>query len=306
MTPGDPEGIGPEICGKLWAKKFGKIKSPPLLFIGAEEPLLKHGIPSHHILAVPDGKPGFQAGWAIEEAFRIIKNGKALALVTGPIHKKRLQAGGYPYEGHTDFLADLAQVKQVTMMMANDQLRVSLATIHCALKEVSMKLNTRELRTTILQTTQALVRFWGIRKPKISVLGLNPHAGEEGLFGTEERRIILPAIRAAQQANPLAKIKGPVPADTYFALKHSDDAVIAMYHDQGLIPAKLLDFKHTVNVTLGLPFIRTSVDHGTAFDIAGKGIADPSSLEAAYDLAIKLAKGSSKNVKEQFKSKVAK
>jgi 4-hydroxythreonine-4-phosphate dehydrogenase len=178
------------------------------------------------------------------------------------------------------------------MMLANDQLRVSLVTIHLALKDVARAITEKEIRRAVMQTDQALRDGWGIRKPRIAVTGLNPHCGEQGLFGKEEIRVIAPAIRRLQ-AQGLA-VSGPHPADTFFAQQialpsaERCDAVVCMYHDQGLIPVKLLDFSRTVNVTLGLPIIRTSVDHGVGFDIAGKNQADPSSLEAAIQLATEM------------------
>lgn len=237
-------------------------------------------------------------GWSIQKATELVLHKKAAALVTGPISKDRLQKGGYLYTGHTDFLADLCKgpqsalevTPQVTMMLANSQLRVTLVTTHISISNLSGALDRQKIRKTILQTVQGLTQYWGIAKPRIAVAALNPHAGENGLFGQEEIQIIEPEICALQKEG--YDVIGPLPADTLFA-KHVEkehfDAIVCMYHDQGLIPVKLLDFYGTVNITLGLPMIRTSVDHGVGFDIAGKGIANPSSLIAAIDLAAHLA-----------------
>jgi 4-hydroxythreonine-4-phosphate dehydrogenase len=247
------------------------------------------------LLPAPERAPkgrflaGYQSGWSIERAVRLIQSGHAQALITGPISKNRLQRGGYQYMGHTDFLADLCGVgKRFTMMMANDQLKISLVTTHLALKDVPRAITREKVRRAVLQTEDSLRHWWGIKKPHIAVAALNPHAGEGGILGKEEIQIIEPELRALQkQARGRYRLEGPLPADTLFATGRYD-AVVCMYHDQGLIPVKQLDFQRTVNVTLGLPLVRTSVDHGTAFDIAGKGIADSSSFESAVDLAIQI------------------
>jgi 4-hydroxythreonine-4-phosphate dehydrogenase len=238
---------------------------------------------------------GFQAGWAVEHAARLVLSGQARALITGPIHKARLQAGGYPFSGHTDLLGSLCLAPENTMMLANEQLRVALVTVHTALARVSRGLTQEAVLRAISQTHESLQKYFGIPVPKIAVLALNPHAGEGGLFGSEEIKVIRPAIaQARRHFGKNAKISGPHPADTLFAQhilarpRDRYDAVVCMYHDQGLIPVKLLDFPKTVNITLGLPMIRTSVDHGTAFDIAGRNLADPSSLISAILLAVKM------------------
>ena len=238
---------------------------------------------------------GYQAGWAIETATQLVLRQEAAALVTGPISKERLQKGGYPFPGHTEFLAHLCGASGVTMMLANDHLRVSLVTTHLALKDVSAALNPTVIRKAIIQTREALAKLWKIQRPRIAVTGLNPHCGESGIFGRDEIDVILPLIQELQlELRSDTELLGPFPADTLFArqldLPRTErfDAVVCMYHDQGLIPVKLLDFHRTVNITLGLPMIRTSVDHGVGFDIAGKGIANPSSLQAAIELAVRL------------------
>jgi 4-hydroxythreonine-4-phosphate dehydrogenase len=317
ITPGDPAGIGPEIVSKaLKRKKFSPASTGHrLVCVGAIAPFLRMDVPVAEITdedlakkrfpkrgipflaapsAIPAGVPGsllegFQAGWSIEKATHLIQQGYGHALVTGPISKERLQAGGFRFTGHTDFLAHLCGVPEVTMMLANDQLRVSLVTVHIGLQQVSKSLTREKLRRAIIQTADGLKQYWRIRKPRIAVAALNPHAGEGGLFGREEIETISPEIEALRQQG--YSLEGPLPADTLFAnqrIKPRYDAVVCMYHDQGLIPVKLLDFSKTVNVTLGLPIVRTSVDHGVAFDIAGKNIADPSSLESAIELALEV------------------
>ena len=323
VTPGDPNGIGPEITWKVLRGKLYDAKKIALLCVGAREPFDRLGVkvieanlagpleypqsskPFVWLLPAPTHAPknhflpGFQTGWSIEVATRLVLKRHAEAIVTGPIHKERLQRGGYHYPGHTEFLAKLckgkAGVPKVTMMLANEQLKITLATTHLALKDVSRKLTREKLTRTITQTVEHLQKWWGISHPKIAIAALNPHAGEHGLFGREEILTITPTIEALKKHfGKTCTLTGPLPADTLFA-KHmmapkTDrfDAVVCMYHDQGLIPVKLVDFPRTVNITLGLPIVRTSVDHGVGFDIAGKNIADPSSLASAIQLATKI------------------
>ncbi|MFL5815216.1 MAG: 4-hydroxythreonine-4-phosphate dehydrogenase PdxA [Bdellovibrionia bacterium] len=332
ITPGDPAGIGPEIAAKIFrvrGRKSLRSRYPDMRFacVGARAPFEKLGtkiLPfdenvlaqdfgdfGDHIplLSAPSISPkksilleGYQSGWAIERATRLIQAGMASALVTGPISKERLQRGGFKYTGHTDFLADLCGVDEVTMMLANEQLRISLATVHIGLKDVPKALTREKLRRAVLHTVDSLKNWWGISKPRVAVAALNPHAGEDGLFGDEEIRVISPEIQSLQKDAKRRgyTLVGPLPADTLFANhvmarsqnrpENRFDAVVCMYHDQGLIPVKLLDFPRTVNVTLGLPIVRTSVDHGVAFDIAGKNVADPSSLESAIELAVDIVR----------------
>ncbi len=321
LTPGDPEGIGPEITWKAIQKYHGDRQLDfSLLCIGAREPFEQMKVPiieaDPNHLTPPDQKEpfvwllpapppkdtslltgGFQSGWSIQTATELIQKGKAAALVTGPISKERLQKGGFKYSGHTDFLADLCRVPEVTMMLANSQLRISLVTVHIALKDVSARLTRKGIRRAVTQTASALRDWMGIKIPHIAVAALNPHAGEEGLFGREEIEIIEPELKAIEKDFPNQfRLSGPLPADTLFA-KHilapkaeRYDGVICMYHDQGLIPVKLLDFPNTVNITLGLPIVRTSVDHGTGFDIAGQNKADPSSLISAIETAAQICR----------------
>lgn len=326
VTPGDPKGIGPEIVWKAIRSHHSTWKKTnPILCVGARAPFdrlkatviiadpkdltpPKSAKPFVWLLPAPTHLPkthskkllaGFQAGWSIEKAASLIQERKATALITGPIHKERLQLGGYLFQGHTDFLAHLTETKELTMMLANSQLRVSLVTVHCGLGQVSVRLTRSALARAITHTENALRSHWGIKKPTIAVLALNPHAGESGIFGQEEIQVITPEIL---RRNKIRKnsVTGPHPADTFFAnyihqkSKKRPDAVIAMYHDQGLIPVKMLDFAHTVNISLGLPWVRTSVDHGTAFDIAGKNLADPSSFISAVEVARQMVKKSRK------------
>lgn len=329
ITPGDPSGIGPEIVWKSIRNKLFQTKNNQILCIGARKsferlkaPIIetdweslkqnptppRRSSPFIWLLPAPKEPPkksllreGYQAGWAIEKATRLVQNGIAAALVTGPISKERLQQGGYLYSGHTDFLAELCNAGDVTMMLANEKLRITLVTTHLALKDVPSQLTRAKIKRAVLHTANHLRSWWGISKPRIAVAALNPHAGESGLFGREEIEIITPEIRSLRQtARGKYQLFGPLPADTLFAhhigasQSNKYDAVVCMYHDQGLIPVKLIDFPNTVNITLGLPIIRTSVDHGVAFDIAWKNQADPSSFQSAVDLANHLVRSSQK------------
>jgi 4-hydroxythreonine-4-phosphate dehydrogenase len=214
--------------------------------------------------------------------------GVVAAIATAPVNKLAFARAGLPWKGHTDLLAHLTGSTRVAMMFWSEPLKVVLATIHIPLASVTNAL-TRELMDDIIDLSARELPRFGLEKPRLAVAGLNPHAGEEGLLGHEERKVLRPAIETAQKRG--IRIDGPFPGDTVFgrAVRGEFDAVIACYHDQGLIPVKLLAFGRAVNVTLGLPIIRTSVDHGTAFDIAGKNIADPSSMIEATLLAAKLA-----------------
>lgn len=209
-------------------------------------------------------------------------------IVTAPLNKAAMQAGGIDFPGHTEILAERTGTSDYAMMLANDELRVILVTIHVALASVS-SLITRESELRTIRLAHLACLQAGIQNPRIAVAGLNPHAGEDGKFGREDIDIIAPAIAQARAEG--MDVSGPWPGDTIFmrARRGEFDIVVAQYHDQGLIPVKYLGVDHGVNVTIGLPFIRTSVDHGTAFDIAGQGIADPSSLRAAFDLALAMS-----------------
>jgi len=211
------------------------------------------------------------------------------AMATAPVNKEAFRLAGLPWSGHTDLLAHLTNAPHVAMMFYSEALTVVLATVHIALAEVPRALTRESLEATIALTARELPRF-GVAAPRIAVAGLNPHAGEHGLFGREEETVIAPAIAALRRLG--VDVAGPFPGDTVFvrARRGEFDAVVACYHDQGLIPVKLVAFGEAVNVTLGLPIVRTSVDHGTAFDIAGTGVANPDSMIAAVRLAARLAR----------------
>jgi 4-hydroxythreonine-4-phosphate dehydrogenase len=225
----------------------------------------------------------------IVRAVDAAKAGDVDAIATAPVNKEAFRLAGLPWAGHTDLLAHLTGAPHVAMMFHSDALRVVLATVHVPLADVPRTLTQASLERTIALTARSLPLF-DKAAPRIAVAGLNPHAGEHGLFGREELEVIVPAIEACRGRG--VDVQGPFPADTVFvrARRGEFDVVVACYHDQGLIPVKLLAFGQAVNVTLGLPIIRTSVDHGTAFDIAGKGIADPQSMIAAVLLAARLAR----------------
>jgi 4-hydroxythreonine-4-phosphate dehydrogenase len=302
LTCGDPSGVGPELAAKAWAmgERFVWIGDPRHLPPGTPWRSVSEGEgPGDGVLAVleqgfaapalpghPD--PANAAGViaTIERAVRLVMAGKASAICTAPIHKKALKDGaGFAFPGHTEFLAHLAGEEQVVMMLACPELRVVPATIHIALSEVPSALTPALLEEVIRITHAGLIRDFGIARPRLAVAGLNPHAGEGGAMGREEVEWIAPLVARLAAAGLL--IRGPLSADTMFhaAARTGYDAAVCMYHDQALIPIKTIDFAGGVNVTLGLPFVRTSPDHGTAYDIAGRGIADASSLIAALRMA---------------------
>lgn len=229
----------------------------------------------------------------IIEAVEAARAGDVEAAVTCPINKALMNLAGYHFEGHTQLIAHITGTEDYVMMLAGERLRVTLVTIHCPLRDVPAKITAENIYKTIMITYKALESDFGIKNPRIAVAALNPHAGESGLFGSEEKDIILPAMKRAAENG--CNVTGPLPADTlyYWASSGRYDAVVSMYHDQGLIPLKLLHFSDAVNITLGLPIIRTSVDHGTAYDIAGQGRADPSSLTAAIRTAVTMVKNRS-------------
>jgi len=313
ITMGCPVGIGPEIILKFFQDRVPRHN--PVVVSGDKDVLEKTAeqlaIKSRIIAWQPgdsiepgtlpvfstDTLPPAQLEWGrpnvttaramvryIEQAVELVQKGALAGMVTCPISKHALQQTGSPFPGHTEMLAALTKSEKFRMMMAGSRLKVVLVTIHEPIAQVSHLLNTDEIFDCITMTVHSLQNDFGIQSPKIAVAGLNPHCGEGGMFGTEEEDCITPAI--SRYSGP-GKISGPWPPDTVFyrAAAGDFDAVISMYHDQGLIPFKLLHFKDGVNVTLGLPIVRTSVDHGTAYDIAGHGVADPASLEAAVTLA---------------------
>lgn len=317
---GCPVGIGPEIILKYFAEISGQSDSPVVVGdVGAlnwcAEQLnlsadilpwqpgdeIKPGTvpvftPAGLTLEVDRlswGRPDRQTGRAmaayIKSAVRLLQQGEADAMTTCPIAKSSLNAAGFDYPGHTEMLADLCQSKEYGMMLAGSRLRVTLVTIHVGLNRVAGLLTREKITAMIMATDRALRRDFALKSPRLAVAALNPHAGEEGMFGDEEIKIIKPAIVEAREAG--SDVSGPFPPDTVFvkAVAGRFDAVVCMYHDQGLIPFKLIHFSNGVNVTFGLPVVRTSVDHGTAYDIAGQGIADPASLAAAVNMAGEIA-----------------
>ena len=245
------------------------------------------------VTALAWGRPNRSTGRAmaayIETAVHLLRQGKAEAMTTCPIAKSSLNEAGYNYPGHTEMLAALCQTTEYGMMLAGSRLRVTLVTIHVGLRQVAGLLSREKITDMIMATYRTLQDDFAIKTPRLAIAALNPHAGEDGMFGDEEIKIIQPAITKAQAAD--CEVSGPFPPDTVFvkAVAGHFDAVVCMYHDQGLIPFKLIHFSDGVNVTFGLPVVRTSVDHGTAYDIAGQGKADPASLAAAVHLALEIA-----------------
>jgi 4-hydroxythreonine-4-phosphate dehydrogenase len=307
LTVGDPAGIGPELILKALGARQPSQRQEFVLYgdfglltreaarLGLQDVL--HGprivacshLPDVFELGRISAAAGAAAAAAIKRAAQDALRGVVRAIVTAPIHKEALAAAGLTYPGHTEMLAALAGVAQVRMMLANDALRTVLVTIHMALREAIAAITTEGVLTTIELAQKALLRA-GIAKPRIAVAGLNPHAGEGGRFGREEIELIAPAIQRAQALG--IHVTGPWSPDTVFMRARGFvefDVVIAMTHDHGLIPIKYLGLDKGVNATLGLPFVRTSPDHGTAFDIAGKGVADPRSFEAAIAMADELS-----------------
>jgi 4-hydroxythreonine-4-phosphate dehydrogenase len=281
ITVGDPAGIGPEIAARAAADPRVTSACTPILY--GPPPGLSFAT---GVLNADAGRAAYDA---IVRAVGDVMRGVADAVATAPINKEAWRLAGLPWSGHTDLLAHLCGAGDVAMMFYAEALRVVLATIHIPLAEVPRALTQASLETTIGLTAAALPRL-GFAAPRIAVAGLNPHAGEHGLFGSEEAVALSPAIAACRARG--IDVSGPYPADTLFVRAHRGefDAVVACYHDQGLIPVKLLAFGQAVNVTIGLPIVRTSVDHGTAFDIAGRGTADPESMISAVLLAARLAR----------------
>ncbi|MCH8874624.1 4-hydroxythreonine-4-phosphate dehydrogenase PdxA [candidate division KSB1 bacterium] len=302
ITVGDPNGIGPEVIRKALSKEEIREICRPLVIgpLSLFKQLAKKGQVSspefNEEIKLRPGRVnksgGMIAGKALEMALKLALTGEARAVVTAPISKEALNLAGYPYPGHTEFFAENTRVEDVLMILMGSGFRVGLVTTHCALSEVAQLLSSERILRKLRIANQDLRARFKIKSPKIAVAALNPHAGENGMFGHEEREIITPAIAAARKLG--LDVSGPFPADTLFARvdKQKFDLYLAMYHDQGLIPLKMKAFGKGVNYTAGLPFIRTSPDHGTAFDIAGRGIADSSSMEEAIKLAVELAKNS--------------
>jgi 4-hydroxythreonine-4-phosphate dehydrogenase len=310
---GDPAGIGPEILGDAWARLGGSV---PFAVLGCARTLESYGTATQCIqtlsdidlkgplpvldrpLPAPLVRPGHpNTGHAqavvdwISEATHRVQAGEASALVTAPINKKALMDGaGFPFPGHTEFLADLTGASRPIMMLAGPELRVVPVTIHIALDAVAEALTPSLLEETLRGTDAALRSDFGITTPRIAVAGLNPHAGEQGAMGRQELDMIAPLIERLR-ADGL-NLTGPLPADTMFhaAARSRYDVAVCMYHDQALVPLKTLAFDDGVNVTLGLPIVRTSPDHGTAYDIAGLGIAKSDSMIAALRMAAEISR----------------
>jgi 4-hydroxythreonine-4-phosphate dehydrogenase len=281
ITVGDPAGIGPEIAAKAAADPRVLASCTPILY----------GPPGSGRFApgVLSGEAGRAAYETIVRAVEDAQRGRVHAIATAPVNKEAFRMAGLPWSGHTDLLAHLTGAPQVAMMFHSPALRVVLATIHIPLARVPAALTQPVMEATIELTARELPRY-GVPRPRIAVAGLNPHAGEHGLFGDEEERVIMPAVAACRSRG--VDVSGPFPGDTVFvrARRQEFDVVVACYHDQGLIPVKLVAFGEAVNVTLGLPIVRTSVDHGTAFDIAGRGVASAESMIAAVLLAAQLTR----------------
>jgi 4-hydroxythreonine-4-phosphate dehydrogenase len=278
ITAGDPAGIGPEIARKA-------LIDPRVLAVC--EPVF-YGSDRAFVPGSPSAAAGQAAYETIVRAVRDAQAGAVQAIATAPINKKALSLAGLPWRGHTDMLAALTNSPLVAMMFHSEKLRVVLATIHIPLVEVSAALTVESVSRVIRLTAREMPRF-GWPQPRLALAGLNPHAGEDGVIGGEEQKVLIPSVKHCHDEG--IDVTGPFPGDTVFlrALRGEFDAVIACYHDQGLIPIKLVAFGEAVNVTLGLPIVRTSVDHGTAFDIAGRGLANPESMVHAVLLAAKLA-----------------
>ena len=324
LTMGEPAGIGGEIALKAWraghavaggeaVPAFFAIDSPDRLralaslpgcdapvipIAGTDEAAAAFGdglpvLPLRAAVYAEAGRPGPKSAAAaiesIDTAIDLVRRGRAGAMVTNPIQKAALMAAGFGFPGHTEYLQHCAGGAPVVMMLASPRLRVSLVTVHIPLAQVAAGLTVEAVEAAGRITAGALRRDFGIARPRLAFAGLNPHAGEAGALGSEEKTIIAPAVGALREAGIDAS--GPYPADTLFhkAARAAYDAAVCMYHDQGLIPLKTLDIERGVNVTLGLPWVRTSPDHGTALDIAGTGRASPSSLIAALQMAADMA-----------------
>jgi 4-hydroxythreonine-4-phosphate dehydrogenase len=302
VTLGDPAGIGPEIvvmalaaapreslarlivygdCGPLERAAAGLgVALPDVRIVG-------DGVGDAAVPGAPDRVSGAAQVGYLEAAAAAAARGELAAIVTGPISKTWARRAGFAFLGHTEMLADRLGARDVAMFFVGPRLKVALATVHRPLAEAVSDLSTVRVRTVIELVARAMVSDLGIAAPRIGVVGLNPHAGEDGLLGDEDAEIIAPAL---VEACPPAILAGPLVPDAAFrdAVDGRYDALVAMYHDQGLIPVKLVDFEESVNVTIGLPIVRTSPDHGTAYDIAGRGVARATSMQRALSLAIEM------------------
>ena len=278
ITVGDPAGIGPEIAGKAAADPAVRAVCEPVLYETAADVVMGQ-------VSAAAGRAAYDT---LVRAVGDARAGHVEAIATAPVNKAAFAAAGLPWKGHTDLLGHLCGVPRVAMMFHAPMLKVVLATVHVALRDVPSLLTREHLVATLELTARSLPQF-GIAQPRIALAALNPHAGEGGLFGSEDDDVLAPAVATVRAAGH--DVRGPFPADTVFvrATRGEFDCVVACYHDQGLVPVKLLAFGSAVNVTLGLPIIRTSVDHGTAFDIAGTGIADHRSMIEALRLGAEMA-----------------
>jgi 4-hydroxythreonine-4-phosphate dehydrogenase len=299
ITMGDPSGIGPEVIRKALSKRR-VLSLADFVVIGDRKALA-----ARRNLTIIDlnnvSAKGFHYGKIkpeygrasieyLDKAIGLLRSKKIDCLVTAPVNKKAINLSGYDFSGQTEYIAEAFGVKDALMLLCNKKLRVSLVTRHIPLKDVAGALNTAKIYNTIINTVLGLKGLFSISHPKVAVCALNPHASDNGIIGNEEKQAIIPAIARARGEGLSAE--GPFPSDTIFekAIRGSYDCVICMYHDQGLIPLKLTGFAYSINVTLGLPFVRTSPGHGTAFDIAGKNKADPTSLVEAIITALQCAR----------------
>jgi 4-hydroxythreonine-4-phosphate dehydrogenase len=311
ITAGEPAGIGPELCATLASTEY----PAHLVIIGDRDLIAARGAQIGQKTSLPDYTSGATANGVsllhvplaatsvagvlnpanslyvlatLQAAIAGCLDGRFQAMVTGPVHKGVINDAGIPFTGHTEFLAEKTATERVVMMLVGGGMRVALATTHLPLSQVAAAITADSLTATLRVLHRDMQHRFGITNPRVLVAGLNPHAGESGHLGREEIEVITPVITALRREG--MQLQGPLPADTLFtpAYLKGADCVLAMYHDQGLAPLKYASFGHGVNVTLGLPFIRTSVDHGTALDLAGTGKADAGSLRAALDLALQL------------------
>jgi 4-hydroxythreonine-4-phosphate dehydrogenase len=331
---GDPAGIGPEIVLKAVAEDEVRHACAPVILGDAQllahtarkldlqcgyeivrlgerlpevidQPVIFHlnNISGHIEPGIESGIAGKAAGGYIESAVELCAAGSIDAIATAPINKRALFLGGYSFPGHTEFLAHLTGAEEYAMGFVAANLRVVLVSTHVPLSE-AIRLLTRERIEKTIRLAHREFKRWGIERPRLAMAALNPHGAEGGLFGVEEAAEIIPAVESCRMADDI-NVHGPFPADTIFlrASRGEFDGVIACYHDQAMIPVKCLSFGEAVNVTLGLPFIRTSVDHGTAFDIAGKGIAEHSSMVTAIKLAAELSLRAGESSKSQYRER---
>jgi 4-hydroxythreonine-4-phosphate dehydrogenase len=294
ITMGDAAGIGPEVVFKALADRTIQGLANFVLvgngrIFNQTARLTKIRLKTDIVLLDIKGssRNGSLSLEFIKQALRLIKAKKADVLVTAPVNKYTINKAGFRFTGHTEYLASATKSKEIAMMLVGGGLKIVLVTRHIALKDVPGALTKEKIENALALTSRCLKKYFGIARPRIAICGLNPHSGDQGLLGREEIKIIRPALLKVKH---LGKILGPLPADTLFhlALQNKFDACLAMYHDQGLIPIKTAAFEKGVNLTLGLPFIRTSPDHGTAYDIAGKGCASAESMKEAIRLAVKI------------------